>query len=338
MRQLSVRLESWPLRGIFRISRGSYTDIRVVVVEIREGLSVGRGECRPYPRYAETPESVIAAIESIRPAVQQGLEREALLSALPPGAARNAIDCALWDLEAKRTGRPVWQLAGLPPPQCLTTAYTLSVDTPAKLAIEASKEAKRPLLKLKLAGAGDLERVATVRTYAPKARLLVDANEAWNRDDYFALTPTLARLGVEMLEQPFPAGDDQELANLPRPIPVCADESCHAADSLKALLGLYDAVNIKLDKTGGLTEALATKALAVELGFVVMVGCMVATSLAMAPAFLLAQGVAYVDLDGPLLLEKDRQPGLRFEGSQVYPPDGALWGDSLAARTSGPPD
>lgn len=326
MRQVSVCQESWPLRGVFRISRGSYTEIGVVVVEIRARLAVGRGECRPYPRYGETPESVIAAIESIRPALQEGMGREDLQSALPPGAARNAVDCALWDLDAKQTGRPVWQLADLPPPQRLTTVYTLSVDTPVKLAAEAAKQAGRPLLKLKLAGAGDVERVATVRAHAPQSRLVVDANEAWTRDDYLALAPELARLGVEMLEQPFPAGADQLLAELPRPVPVCADESCHAADSLKALRGRYDAVNIKLDKTGGLTEALAMKTLAEAQGYAIMAGCMVATSLAMAPAFLLAQGVAYVDLDGPLLLDKDREPGLRFEGSQVYPPERALWG------------
>jgi len=315
------------MRGVFRIARGSYTEITVVVVEIREGHALGRGECRPYPRYGETPENVIASIEALQPALQAGLGREELLAALPPGAARNAIDCALWDLEAQKTGQPVWRLAGLPPPVALTTAYTLSIATPAQLALEAKKEANRPLLKLKLAGEGDLARVEAVRSHAPKSRLIVDANEAWSRDDYLELAPALARLGVELLEQPFSAGADLALAELPRPVPVCADESCHAADSLNRLVGLYDAVNIKLDKTGGLTEALRAKTLAETLGFSVMVGCMVATSLAMAPAFLLAQGVAYVDLDGPLLLERDRQSGLRYEGSRVFPPDEALWGN-----------
>ena len=330
MRQLSVRQESWPLRGVFRISRGSYTDISVVVVEISDGEATGRGECRPYPRYRETPASVVSAIKAIQPAVQAGLGREALLSALPPGAARNAVDCALWDLEARQAGLPVWQLAGLAPPQALTTAYTLSLASPARLAEEAAREAARPLLKLKLAGAGDLPRVETVRAHAPHARLIVDANEAWSREDYIALAPALAALGVEMLEQPFPAGADRVLAGLPRPLPVCADESCHATDSLKNLAGLYDAVNLKLDKTGGLTEALRAKTQAEALGFQVMVGCMLATSLAMAPAFLLAQGVSYVDLDGPLLLARDRHPGLRYEGSRVFPPDGALWGGAEA--------
>lgn len=326
MRQISVRQESWPMRGVFRIARGSYTEIAVVVVEIQEGGATGRGECRPYPRYGETPESVAAAIESLSPSLQAGMGREALQTALPPGAARNAIDCALWDLEAKLTGLPVWQLAGLPEPQTLTTAYTLGVDTPAKLAAEAEQQAHRPLLKLKLAGADDLERVQAVRAHAPNARLIVDANEAWHRDDYLNLAPALARLGVEMLEQPFPADDDRSLAHFPRPLPVCADESCHGTDSLAGLVDLYDAVNIKLDKAGGLTEALKLKALAEAQGFEVMVGCMVATSLALAPAFLLAQGAAYTDLDGPLLLARDRQPGLRFEGNRVYPPTGELWG------------
>jgi len=327
MRQVDARRESWPLRGVFRIARGSYTEITVVVVEIREGQAIGRGECRPYLRYGETPDSVIAAISAVQPALQAGMGRAELLGALPPGAARNAVDCALWDLDARQSGQPVWRLAGLPPPRPLTTAYTLSVDTPERLAVEAAREAGRPLLKLKLAGEGDLARVRAVRAHAPKARLIVDANEAWSRADYLALAPQLAGLGVEMLEQPFPAGADHALAGLPRPLPVCADESCHAADSLQALTGLYDVVNLKLDKTGGLTEALRAKALAEALGFSVMVGCMVGTSLAMAPASLLAQGVPYVDLDGPLLLERDRAPGLRFEGSQVFPPDGAVWGN-----------
>jgi L-alanine-DL-glutamate epimerase-like enolase superfamily enzyme len=328
MRQITVSRESWPLRGEFRIARSSINAIAVVVVEIRDGATQGRGECRPYPRYGETPESVTAAIETILPELQAGLNRVALLTALPPGAARNAIDCALWDLEAQQAGQPVWQSAGLPPPQALTTAYTLSIASPDQLATQAAQAADRPLLKLKLAGdGGDLERVHVVRTFAPNARLIVDANEAWKPDDYLALAPALARLGVELVEQPFPAGADQILAELAHPLPVCADESCHAADSLSRLVGLYEAVNIKLDKTGGLTEALRTKAQAEALGFSIMVGCMVGTSLAMAPAFLLAQGAAYVDLDGALLLERDREPGLRCEGSQISPPANGLWGN-----------
>ena len=326
MREISLREESWPLRGKFSIARGSYTKIEVVVLEIREGAFVGRGECRPYLRYGETPTSVISAINALTPQLRAGLEREELLALLSPGAARNAIDCALWDLAAKRTGLPVWQLAGLPAPLALTTAFTLSVATPDRVAAAAKEHAWRPLLKLKLAGSDDLERVAAARSSAPLARLIVDANEAWTLTDYQALTPELAHLGVELLEQPFPSGCDHWLDGLPRPVLVCADESCHAVTSLQSLRGRYDAVNIKLDKTGGLTEALKMKAAAQEQGFKMMVGCMVATSLAMAPAFLLAQGVDYVDLDGPLLLDHDREPGIMYQGSQVYPPCGELWG------------
>lgn len=326
MRQITLRIETWPVRGVFRISRGSQTEIVVVTAEIREGSLIGRGECRPYARYGETPESVIAAIEAIRQDLQQGLERDELSHYLAPGAARNAIDCALWDLAAKREGQPVWKLAGLPPPQPLITAYTLSVDSPKNLAITAESQQGRPLLKLKLAGQDDLQCIAAVRANAPTARLIIDANEAWSQRDYENLTPELVRLGVEMLEQPFPAGDDACLASLPKLLPVCADESCHDRKSLERLIGLYDVVNIKLDKTGGLTEALQMKTLARQLGFEVMVGCMVGTSLAMAPAFFLAQCARYVDLDGPLLLAKDRHPGLHFAGSQLFPPDGALWG------------
>ena len=326
MRRLTLRIETWPVRGVFRISRGSQTEIIVVTVEINEGSITGRGECRPYARYGETPESVMASIEAIRQDLQEGLERDQLGNYLAPGAARNAIDCALWDLAAKRAGQPVWKLAGLPPPQPLITAYTLSVDSPENLATIAESQKWRPLLKLKLAGQDDLQCVAAVRANAPASRLIIDANEAWSQREYEDLTPELARLGVEMLEQPFPAGADACLASLPKLLPVCADESCHDTKSLDRLIGLYDVVNIKLDKTGGLTEALQMKALATQRGFEVMVGCMVGTSLAMAPAFFLAQDCHYVDLDGPLLLAKDRQPGLHFAGSQIFPPDGALWG------------
>lgn len=326
MRRVNLSIETWPVRGVFRISRGSQTEIVVVTVEIRERSFIGRGECRPYARYGETPESVIAAIETILQELQEGLERDELRNYLVPGAARNAIDCALWDLAAKRAGQPVWKLAGLPPPQPLITAYTLSVDSPENLAATAASEKWRLLLKLKLAGQNDLQCIAAVRANAPSSRLIIDANEAWSQRDYEDLMPELVRLGVEMLEQPFPAGSDACLASLPKRLPVCADESCHDSKSLDGLIGLYDVVNIKLDKTGGLTEALRMKALAMQCGFEVMVGCMVGTSLAMAPAFLLAQGARYVDLDGPLLLAKDRQPGLYFEGSQIFPPDEALWG------------
>jgi L-alanine-DL-glutamate epimerase-like enolase superfamily enzyme len=326
MRQVSIRQESWPLREVFRIARGSTVEIQVVVVEIREGSALGRGECRPYSRYGETPEAVAAAIQVVAPDLAAGLDRDELLTRMPPGAARNAVDCALWDLAAQRSGQPVWRLAGLPPPVPLTTAYTLSVDAPEALAAAARAQAWRPLLKLKLAGDGDGERVAAVRANAPESRLIVDANEAWTLADYRRLAPELARLGVELIEQPFPAAADACLAGLPRPVPICADESCHDRASLARLAGRYDAVNLKLDKAGGLTEALRTKAQAGALGLRVMVGCMVATSLAMAPAALLGQGADYVDLDGPLLLAEDRRPGLRYEGSRVFPADGAVWG------------
>ena len=326
MRRLTLRIESWPVHGVFRISRGSQTEIIVVTAEIQEGAMLGRGECRPYARYGESPESVIAAIETIRQDLQQGLERDQLGHYLEPGAARNAIDCALWDLAAKKAGQPVWKLAGLQSPQALTTAYTLSVDSPENLAVAAESQKWRPLLKLKLAGQDDLQCVAAVRASAPASRLILDANEAWSEHDYETLMPVLFNLGVEMLEQPFPAGADACLASLPRPLPVCADESCHDSNSLDRLTGLYDVVNIKLDKTGGLTEAMQMKALARQRGFEIMIGCMVGTSLAMAPAFLLAQDCRYVDLDGPLLLAQDRQQGFHYAGSQILPLDGTLWG------------
>ena len=324
MRQLTLNIETWPVRGVFRISRGSQTEIVVVTAEIRDGSFTGRGECRPYARYGETPDSVMATLEAIRKDLQEGLERDELSNFLAPGAARNAIDCALWDLAAKREGQPVWKLTGLPTPQILTTAYTLSVDSPENLAVTAKNQNWRPILKLKLAGLDDLQCVAAVRANAPASRLIVDANEAWSQRDYQDIAPELVRLGVELLEQPFPAGADACLASLPKLLPVCADESCHDSRSLDRLIGLYDVVNIKLDKTGGLTEALHMKALARKLGFEVMVGCMVGTSLAMAPAFFLAQGARYMDLDGPLLLAKDRQPGLHFAGSQIFPPEDLL--------------
>jgi L-alanine-DL-glutamate epimerase-like enolase superfamily enzyme len=326
MRQLAVRAESWPIAGTFTISRGSKTAADVVVVEIREGAHVGRGECVPYPRYDETIAGAIAAIEALRPQVERGLDRAALQTALKAGAARNAIDCALWDLEAKRAGRSAWQLAGLTPPQPATTAYTLSLGSVESMAAAARTNAARPLLKLKLSGPGDLERVRAVHENAPRARLIVDANEAWTPEIYAALAPQLAPLGVELIEQPLPAGADGPLAGLQRPVPVCADESCHDTASLAHIAGKYDAVNIKLDKTGGLTEALRLAAAAKAAGLGIMVGCMVATSLAMAPALLLAADARWLDLDGPLLLARDREHGLVFEGSRVRPATPALWG------------
>jgi L-alanine-DL-glutamate epimerase-like enolase superfamily enzyme len=311
---------------VFRISRGSRTQVEPVVVELEENGAVGRGECIGIDRYGESVHSIVETIETLRTELERGLGRADLAESLPPGAARNALDCALWDLEAKSTGKPVWTLAGLSEPQPLVTAFTLGIDSPENMAAAALRNADRPLLKLKLIGAGDLERVAAVRKSVPRTRLIVDANEAWSRADYEALAPALDALKVEMIEQPFKAGDDAMLADLLRPVAVCADESCHDATGLERLACLYDVINIKLDKTGGLTEALKLRALALERGLAVMVGCMVATSLAMAPATLVAQGARYVDLDGPLLLARDRRPGLSFAGSTIQPPSPTLWG------------
>lgn len=326
MVDLNVARESWPIRGSFTISRGSRTSAEVVVVQLSDGRHTGRGECVPYPRYDETVDGVMAEIEGLRDALAQGLDRHGLQDRLPAGAARNALDCAFWDLEAKRAGQRVWQLAGLAEPGPLASAYTLSLDTPARMAVSAKDNRERPLLKLKLSGPDDLDRVAAVRANAPDARLIVDANEGWTADQYRNLSEELRELGVDMIEQPLPAGDDEGLAGIARPVPVCADESCHDRASLEALAGKYDMVNIKLDKTGGLTEALALKAEAEAAGFAVMVGCMLATSLAMAPAVLLGQEVEIVDLDGPLLLAQDRADALTFEGSFIHPPSAGLWG------------
>jgi L-Ala-D/L-Glu epimerase len=323
---LSVRIERWPLERAFTISRGVKTEAVVVVAELDDG-DRGRGEAVPYARYGETPEGVVAAIEALRPALREGLDRAALQAMLPPGAARNALDCALWDFEAKRTGRRAYQLAALPPPKPLVTAYTISLDDPEAMARAAAASAARPLLKVKLGGAGnDVERIAAVRRAAPKAELIVDANEGWSEDNLENNLAACAAAGVALVEQPLPQGRDGRLAQIARRIAVCADESIHDRASLDALAGKYDAINIKLDKAGGLTEALALAAEAERRGFAVMVGCMVATSLAMAPATLVAQRARIVDLDGPLLLAKDRPHGLRFEGSVAHPPEPVLWG------------
>jgi L-Ala-D/L-Glu epimerase len=323
---LSVRVERWPIAGAFTISRGAKTEAAVVVAELSDGPHHGRGECVPYARYGETVDGVAAAIAALAPAVAQGLDRARLQSAMAPGAARNALDCAFWDLEAKRAGQPAHALAGLVAPRPLTTAFTISLGTPDAMAQAAAKSRERALLKVKLGGADDPARILAVRQAAPRAKLIVDANEGWSVDDLAGNLAACARAGVTLVEQPLPAGRDDALAEMARPLPVCADESVHATASLAALIGKYDAVNIKLDKTGGLTEALAMAKEAERLGFALMAGCMVATSLAMAPAMLLAQRARVVDLDGPLLLAHDRPDGLRYDGSLVYPPTPALWG------------
>jgi L-alanine-DL-glutamate epimerase-like enolase superfamily enzyme len=323
--ELTTQIERFPTAGAWTISRGSVSEIAVVVAEARLGDAVGRGECRPYPRYDETPEGVVAEIEAAARALARDPDADPG-QLMPAGAARNAVDCALWDLRAKRAGRPVWQLAGLPEPKPVVTAYSIALDTPERMRAKAAENAHRPLLKVKLGGKGDLERIRAVREGAPTARILVDANEGWTAESYSAIAPELVALGVAMVEQPLPAWDDDALRGMERPLPVCADETCHDRASLPAIAGKYDMINIKLDKTGGLTEALALRTEAERLGLKVMVGCMLATSLAMAPALLVAQGAAIVDLDGPLLLAQDRPHGLTYDGSGVHPPTPELWG------------
>jgi L-alanine-DL-glutamate epimerase-like enolase superfamily enzyme len=325
-RVISVEQETFPIAGTFTISRGSKTEAEVVTCTIRQGDNAGRGECVPYRRYGETLESVIAAIEAMREAVERGIGRAELLDAMPAGAARNAIDCALWDLEGKMSGVPVATQLGLIP-KALETAYTLSLGTPEAMAAQAALNATRPLLKVKIGGGdGDIERIRAVRQAAPTTRLILDANEGWTSENVAANLAAAAELGVALVEQPLPAGQDHVLGTIARPVPVCADESVHEAKDLAALAGLYDAVNIKLDKAGGLTEALRLRDEARRRGFAIMVGCMVGTSLAMAPAVLLAQDADFVDLDGPLLLARDRVPGLTYDGSVVSPPQRDLWG------------
>ncbi len=325
-RRLTVAVERYPIAGAFTIARGSRTEAVVVVATIEDGPHCGRGECVPYARYGETVQSVQDLILTQAEAIAHGASRDAIQSAMPAGAARNAVDCALWDLDAKRAGTPVWQLAGLDAPLPATTAYTLSLGEPDAMEAAARQAAQRPLLKVKLGGEGDPERIAAVRRGAPDARLIVDANEAWRAETLDANLEACAKAGVALIEQPLPAGEDAALADIARTIPICADESLHDRASLAHLRGLYDAINIKLDKTGGLTEAILLARAARAHGLTLMVGCMVGTSLAMAPAMLLAGQAAFVDLDGPLLLARDREHPLRYEGSRVAPPEPALWG------------
>jgi L-alanine-DL-glutamate epimerase-like enolase superfamily enzyme len=325
--ELSVKIEHWPLAGAFTISRGSKTEAVVVVVELGDGMHRGRGECVPYARYGETPDGVMAAIEAMRPALRRGFDRVALQNAMPAGAARNALDCAFWDLTARQTGRRVYELVGLVAPKPLVTAFTISLASPVAMAEAAERAASRPLLKVKLGGGDeDRARIAAVRRAAPNAELIVDANEGWSADDLSQNLAACAQAGVTLVEQPLPEGRDDALARIDRPIPVCADESLHDRASIDALADTYDAINIKLDKAGGLTEALALAAEAERRGLTIMAGCMVATSLAMAPAMLVAQRARVVDLDGPLLLARDRLDGLRYAGSVAYPSEPALWG------------
>jgi L-alanine-DL-glutamate epimerase-like enolase superfamily enzyme len=324
---LRMQAERWPIAGAFTISRGSKTEAEVVVVELSDGRYRGRGECVPYTRYSETVDYVLNIIGKKISDMENGLGRAALQTALPPGAARNALDCALWDLEAKRRNRPVHELAGFAaPPRALVTALTISLNSADEMAAAAAKASGRRLLKVKLGAPGDSARIRAVRAAAPEAELIVDANEGWRADNLAENLAACAEAGVTLVEQPLPAGDDDALATIARPIPICADESVHDRASLPALVGKYDAINIKLDKTGGLTEALALADAAERMGFSLMVGCMISTSLSLAPAMLVAQRARVVDLDGALLLARDRPDGLRYEGSLVYPPSPALWG------------
>jgi L-Ala-D/L-Glu epimerase len=323
---LAARIERWPIQGSFAISRGVKTEAVTVVAEVSHGGHAGRGECVPYPRYGETPEATLDALHAMREQVAQGLDSVALQAAMPPGAARNALDCALIDLDAKSRGERVWTLLGRFEPVACVTAYTISLASPEAMAAATAKAAHRSLLKIKLGGEGDDARIAAVRRAAPKAELIVDANEAWTPANLEPNLAACAAAGVTLVEQPLPAGQDEALARIRRPIAVCADESVHDRTSLEALRERYDAVNIKLDKTGGLTEALAMADAARALGFDIMVGCMVATSLSMAPAMLLTPQARFVDLDGPLLLARDRDGGLRYDGSLIYPPEAGLWG------------
>jgi L-Ala-D/L-Glu epimerase len=323
---LDARIERWPIEGRFTISRGAKTEAVVVVAEVRQDEVTGRGECVPYPRYGETADAALAAILGMKDAIGRGLNRQALQAAMPPSAARNALDCALLDLEAKQSGERIWDRLGRAAPQPCVTAYTISLGSPETMAAATAKAAHRPLLKIKLGGDGDGMRIAAVRQAAPDSELIVDANEAWTEANLEQNLAACAQARVTLVEQPLPAGRDAALGRIRRPISVCADESVHDRASLAGLRERYDAVNIKLDKTGGLTEALAMADAAAAQGFDIMVGCMVATSLSMAPAMLLAQQARFIDLDGPLLLARDRDGGLRYEGSLVYPPDASLWG------------
>ncbi len=320
--KITIKESSFKLNQPFTISRGSRLHAHVLTVEIEDEGIIGRGECVPYKRYGETLESVSETIKG----VNLPFDRETLQNVVGPGAARNALDCALWDLEAKKSSIPVWQLAGISRLQPLITAFTISLGTPQAMYQDTLANKDRPLLKVKLGGRGDIPRIEAIRKAAPNSRLIVDANESCHEDDFPDLIARLLELDVAMVEQPFPAGQDHHLKDFKSPIPICADESCHDCKSLDDLVGKYDMINIKLDKTGGLTEALKLLAKGKEMGFDIMVGCMIGSSLAMAPAMLVAQYASIVDLDGPLFLVKDRKHGLAYEGSRVFPPETMLWG------------
>lgn len=323
---LSTETEAWPIRGAFTLSRGSKTEAVVVVCRIARDGATGFGECVPYARYGETVESVLAQIEEIIPLVADGAGREEVNAAMAPGAARNAVDCALWDLDAKLSGLPVHRRICAAPPRPVPTCVTISLDDPQEMAQHARANAMRPMLKVKLGGTNDEDIIHAVTAAAPDSRIILDANESWTPYNIHDLMMVAAQARIMLIEQPLPAGQDEILEHIPHPVPICADESVHVTADLEPMRERYDAVNIKLDKTGGLTEALAMRMRAHEIGYSVMVGCMVATSLSMAPAILLAQEAQYVDLDGPLLLTRDRPHGLHYSAVVVSPPDPRLWG------------
>ena len=322
---LTVAVERWPIAGGFTIARGTKTEAVVVVASVTRGGVSGRGECVPYARYGESVEGVVQALQDQAGAVARGADRADLLAAMPAGAARNALDCALWSLAARASGQPVWALAGLPQPRPVVTAFTLSLGEPAAMAAAAQRAANRPLLKVKLGGVGDDERIRAVRRAAPAAMLIVDANESWTEATLERNLAACAEVGVALIEQPLPAGADDLLEGLATPVPLCADESFHGREGLDAVARRYRFVNLKLDKTGGLTEAIAVAQAARASGLGLMVGCMLGTSLGMAPAFLLTPWAQFVDLDGPLLLAKDREPGFTFEGSTMLPAAVGVW-------------
>jgi L-alanine-DL-glutamate epimerase-like enolase superfamily enzyme len=325
-RELTAETESYPIAGSFTISRGAKTEAMVITCTLRDGEAAGRGECVPYARYGETLESVHDQIADARADLENGIGREELARTMKPGAARNALDCALWDIEAKLSGSRAHRNACAMPPRPVTTAVTISLDEPEAMAAQARAHAGRPLLKVKVGSDDDIARIHAVVGAAPKSRIILDANEGWTEANIHDNLLAAAEYHVALIEQPLPAGKDAILNKIPHPVPICADESVHTADDLGRLAGLYDAVNIKLDKAGGLTAALLLRDKARDMGFGVMIGCMVGTSLAMAPAVLLAQDADYVDLDGPLLLSRDRVPGLTYSGSLVSPPGPSLWG------------
>lgn len=325
-RSISVESGQWPMRGHFAISRGARTEATVVTVTLIDGPHHGQGECVPYARYDETVESVCDTILAQAPALEAGLDRAALQGLMPPGAARNAIDCALWDLDAKQSGNSAAQLAGFDALESLETAFTIGIDDPETMARKASEASQHKLLKIKLGAEGDLARLTAIRAARPDVRLIVDANEGWQPDALADWLAACKEARVSLVEQPLPAAQDAILEDTPRDVIVCADESAHDRSNLATIRARYDAINIKLDKTGGLTEALALAREARAMDLKIMVGCMVGTSLAMAPALIAAQGADFVDLDGPLLLARDREPGLSYDGGIVAPPTPDLWG------------